>query len=207
MKIIVFGATGSIGRIVVEQALGKGYKVTAFARSQSALEIKHSNLSFIKGDVLNQQDVTCALTDHDAVVITLGAGSKGNIRAPGTRNIIEGMNQSGIKRLICLSTIGAGDSQVLLNFIWKYIMFGILLRNALDDHNEQEASVKISGLDWTIVRPGAFTDGPLTGEYKHGYLDPNEKIQLKVSRSDIANFIISCLIDDTYNHQAPCISY
>lgn len=207
MKIIIFGATGSIGCNVVEQALEKGHQVTAFARNPSALEITHSNLFLVKGDVLNKEDVTNALTDQDAVIITLGAGSKGDIRAPGTHNIVEGMKQSRIKRLVCLSTIGAGDSYHLLNFFWKYIMFGLLLRKALADHELQEKIVNNSGLDWIVVRPGAFMDGPLTGEFKHGSFDSKEKIQLKVSRSDIADFIISCLNDDTYLNKMPSLSY
>ncbi|MCG8380325.1 MAG: SDR family oxidoreductase [Proteobacteria bacterium] len=207
MKLIIFGATGSIGYQVVEKSLAQGHQVSAFARNPSTLNLEHPNLMLTAGDVLNKDLVTNTIKDHDAVIITLGAGIKGNVRSVGTENIIEGMKQHGIRRVVCLSTLGAGDSHDTLNFFWKYIMFGILLRQALADHEAQEEVLKNSGLDWIIVRPAAFTDGPATGIYKHGELDPGKNLKLKVSRDDIADFIIKCLSDDTYLHKTPGLSY
>ena len=118
MKIVVFGSTGSIGKMVVEQALAANHHVTAFLRDPAKLSVAHPNLTLVKGDVMNIDDVKRAVEGHDAVVCTLGAGAKGNVRAEGTKNIIEAMNVSHVKRLICQSSLGVGDSRGNLNFFW-----------------------------------------------------------------------------------------
>lgn len=207
MKLIVFGATGSVGRQLVKQALAQGHHVTAFARSPAALALEHPNLTLRAGDVLNQEAVTSALVNHDAVLIALGAGRKGTVRSVGTQHVVHAMQQSGIRRLVCMSTLGAGDSRALLNFFWKRIMFGFLLKHAYADHEAQEGIVRDSNLDWTVVRPGAFTKGPRTGAYKHGFLDAQEKIESKISRADVASFMLGQLNDLTYLHKTPALSY
>ena len=209
MKLIIFGATGTIGRQVVQQALEQGHHVTAFARTPSKLDIQHPNLSLFQGDVMSLSAVEQAMQGQDAVVCALGAGAKFNntVRSAGTKQIIQAMEQSGLKRLICQSTIGTGESWGNLNFYWKYIMFGFILRHVLADHQLQERYVKQSNLDWTIIRPGAFIDGPRTGQYRHGFATNDKTSQLKISRADVADFILNQLSTDLYLGKTPSLSY
>lgn len=207
MKITIFGATGTVGSLMVEKALSQGHSVTAFARQPSALTSTHAALTRYAGDVLDQQAVSDALLGHDAVLIALGAGRKGTVRSEGTRNILDAMEQHGVRRLICQSTLGAGDSHPLLNFFWKRIMFGFLLKAVFVDHQEQETIVRQSDLDWTIIRPGAFTDGRMTGLYRHGFTPSEKNIKLKISRADVADFMLKQVNADTYLHLAPGLSY
>lgn len=207
MKIAIFGAPGSVGRETVKQALENGYSVTAFVRDPGKLSIEHPNLRFVEGDVLSSEPVEKAVQGQDAVLCILGAGSKGNVRAEGTRNIIRAMEKAGVKRLICQSSLGVGDSRGTLNFWWKYIMFGLLLRAAYADHERQEKFVIQSDLDWTIIRPAAFTDGPHTGNYKHGFPGTAEGLTLKISRADVADFLLKQLRDDSYLRKTPGLSY
>ena len=86
-------------------------------------------------------------------------------------------------------------------------MFGFLLRQPFADHQKQEAYVKQSHLDWTIVRPGAFVEGERTGNYRHGFPGNDKTSQLKISRADVADFILKQLGDDFYLHQTPALSY
>ena len=206
MKLIVFGATGSIGRRLVEQALAQGHAVTAFARRPFAPDLSHPELTRLTGDVLDPAAVDAAVQGQDAALVALGAGAKGQLRAPGTRNVVEAMQRHGVRRLVCLSTLGGGDSRPLLTFFWKRIMFGLLLREAYADHQAQEAIVRESGLDWTLVRPGAFTDGPATGAYKHGFPATERGLKLKISRADVADFMLRQLGDPRYLRQAPGLS-
>ena len=207
MRLIIFGSTGSVGRLLVEQALQDNHLVTAFLRDPAKLTITHSNMKVIRGDVLNYQSVEKAMKDQNVVLCTLGAGSKGNVRAEGTRNIIRAMEYHGVKRLICQSTLGAGNSKGNLNFFWKHIMFGMLLKQAYKDHELQENYVTQSKLDWTIVRPAAFTNGRRTGNYHHGF-GPHEKgLTLKISRADVADFILKQVTQNTYLRKTPGQSY
>lgn len=207
MKLIVFGATGTIGRQVVAQALAQQHQVTAFARHPEALALEHGNLTRLAGDVLDPATVMAAVEGHDAALIALGAGRKGTVRAVGTRHVIEAMERHGVRRLVCESTLGAGDSRALLTFFWKRIMFGLLLRAVYADHEAQEAVVRKSALDWIIIRPGAFTDGPATDRYRHGFPPTTRDLKLKISRADVAGFMLRQLTDDRYLRQAPGLSY
>ena len=207
MKIIIFGSTGTIGRQLVQQALDHGHAVTAFARKPERLEATHANLTRAAGDVLDGGRVAEAIEGHHAILCALGAGRKGKVRSAGTANIVAAMERNGVRRLVCLSTLGVGDSHQNLNFFWRRVMFGWFLKDAFADHVEQEAAVAQSSLDWTIVRPGAFTGGPATGLYKHGFAATETGLDLKISRADAAGFMLRQLGDDAYLLQSPGLSY
>ena len=210
MKVIVFGATGTIGKHLVEQALVKGHQVTAFCRDGQKLnEFKHSKLTIVEGDVLHPVDVTNAIHEQEVVFVALGSGKsrKSTVRSVGTKHIIDAMKKNGVKRLICQSTLGTGESQGNLNFFWKYIMFGWFIKQVFQDHELQEKHVMESTLDWTIARPGAFTDGSHTSNYRHGFSANDRTVKLKISRADVADFLLKLGQTDSYLHQTPGLSY
>ena len=207
MKLLIFGSTGTIGRELVKQSLKQEHTVTAFARDPAKLDIKHNNLQVTRGDAMDPAGVEGAIEGHEVVLCSLGGGRKGTIRAEGTRNIINAMEKVGVRRLICQTTLGVGDSRGNLNFFWKYIMFGLLLRPMYADHVSQEDYVRQSHLDWIIVRPGAFTDGNRTGEYRHGFPSTDQTTKLKISRADVADFMLRQLADETYLSKPPGLWY
>lgn len=207
MKLLIFGATGSVGCQIVQQALEQNHIVTAFTRDRTKLNLVHPNLKVFEGNVLNFESVKAAVQGQDAVLCTIGAGRQGKIRAEGTRQIIRAMEQAGVQRFICQTTLGAGESWENLNFFWKYIMFGFLLRQAFADHVQQEAYIQQSNLDWTIVRPGAFVDGDRTGKYRYAFPCTDQTTQLKISRADVADFMLKQLTNDAYLHKMPSLSY
>jgi len=207
MKLIIFGSTGNVGRELLRQALDQGHVVTAFVREPSRIGVEHRNLAVAQGNVLDAEVVWESVQGHDAVLCALGAGRKGRVRSEGTHNLVNAMEASGVRRLICQTTLGLGDSRGNLDIFWKHIMFGMLLRTAFQDHVGQEGHVMRSTLDWTIVRPGAFTDGKRTGAYRHGFPPDDRSIQLKISRADVADFMLKQLTDPTYLHRTPGLSY
>jgi len=209
MKLVIFGATGTVGRQVVQQALDQGYTVTAFARNPVKFNLQHPQLSVIQGDVMDSEAVELAISGQDSVICVLGSGKQltSTIRSDGTQQIIQAMEKVGVRRLICQSTLGAGDSWGNLDFYWKYIMFGFILRKVFADHERQEALVQNSQLDWTIVRPGAFIDGAHTGKYRHSFPGTDRSITLKISRADVADFILKQLSDQSSLYQTPSLSY
>ena len=207
MKVLVFGATGSVGRHVVGQGLERGHEVTAFVRDPSGLDAKHERLTVVRGDVLDGASVEGAVRGQEAVLCSIGAGRKGRVRSEGTRNIVRAMEGAGVRRLVCQTTLGVGESSGNLDFFWKHVMFGFLLRDAFADHEQQEAHVRRSALDWTIVRPAAFTDGGRTGDYRHGFPPTKKGLKLKISRADVAGFMLDQLSDDAYLRQTPGLSY
>lgn len=206
MRVAIFGATGTLGRHVVTRALEQGHEVTAFTRSAANVGTTHERLTVVVGDVLDPAAVEQAVIGQEAVIVCLGSGRKGVVRAEGTRTVIQAMERTGVKRLVCQTTLGAGDSHGNLNFLWKYILFGMLLRKAMADHNVQEGYVRGSNLEWTIVRPAAFTDGPRTDSYKRDFGVGEKGLTLKISRADIAAFLVEQLDSPTYVRRTPAIS-
>jgi putative NADH-flavin reductase len=209
MKVLVFGASGGTGRELLKQALDKDMEVTAFVRDATKVEdIRHPNFAVESGNVLNVKDVNRAVAGHDAVLYTVGAGPKRTtIREQGTRIVIEAMQAAHVKRLVCLSSFGVGDSRTDLSFFTRYIVVGIFLRHAFEDHERQEAVVKTCALDWTLVRPPHLKDGARTGTYQHGLTLAYGNIEGWISRGDLADFMLKQLEDDRYIRQAPRVSY
>jgi len=210
MKVIVFGATGTIGQELIEQALEQGHEVTAFCRNPKKLNNKkQSKLNVIIGDVLDVPKVKKAINAQEIVCIALGSGKsrKSTIRSVGTKNIIAAMEECGVHRLICQTTLGAGKSNNNLNFFWKRIMFGWYLKQIFQDHELQEKYVRESNLDWTIVRPGAFSKGKLTKQYRHGFPTDDRSVKLKIAPADVADFIINQFSTTNYLYQMPGLSY
>lgn len=209
MKLVIFGATGKIGRHLVEQALELGHEVTAFVRNPQKLRAPRGNLRVVKGDVLDPAAVRSAIDGCDGVICALGMPlmNKDGLRAKGTANIIRAMEETGVKRLVCLSGLGAGDSWNLLPFHYKYLIFPLVMRRLYADHERQEAHVRNSRLDWVIVRPANFVDGEHTGAYRHGFTSEDEPVTLKISHGDVADFMLKQSADNTYLRQAPGLSY
>ena len=210
MKLILFGSTGGTGRQVMTQALEQGHDVTAFARSPEKIDQKHEKLQVVQGNVLDYPSVEQAIDGQDVVLCTLGLPAimdKSNLRANGTKNIIRAMEKTGVKRFICQSSNGVGDTRDALPFFMKYIIAPFMLRRVFADHEIQENYVKASRLDWIIVRPVALTKGDHTGSYQHGDTFDNKKVTYKISRADTADFLLKQLVDNHYLHRTPSISY
>ena len=194
MKIAIFGATGGTGIELVKQSLERGHAVTAFVRDPTPLADSGDGLTIMTGDIHDMTDVARCVQGQDAVLCALGARDlkKTMIRTAGTANIINGMKQEGVNRLIVVSAMGIGASWNSLSRFNK-LFFATLLRNARVDHEAQETAVKASDLDWTIIRPGGLVDTPGTGVYSVG-----ENIRAetsKIPRADVADLILNELAE------------
>jgi putative NADH-flavin reductase len=209
MKLVIFGSTGGTGKELLKQALDQGHNVTAYARNPARIQdIKHASLRVVCGNVLDPAVVESVVTEQEAVLVAIGAGAqRTTLREDGTRLIVEAMEKTGVQRLLCQSSLGVGDSRTNLPFFTKYIIVSVFLRHAFADHARQEAVVKQSSLDWTIVRPPHLTDGPRTASYRYGFSTTDTRINGKISRADVADFMLKQLTDDTYLHQTPGVSY
>ena len=209
MKTVIFGSTGGTGRELLTQALDQGHIVTAQVRSPDKLAgFEHEGLRVVHGDVLDPADVEGAIAGQEAVLCAIGAGPERTaLREDGTRHIVAAMEKAGVSRLVCLSSLGVGDSRANLPFFTRYVIVSIFLRHAFADHERQEAVVRNSSLEWTIIRPPHLKDGPRTGEYRHGFPVTDRNIQGWISRADVADFMLRQLTADTYIHRAPGVSY
>ena len=209
MKLIIFGSTGGTGRELVRQALSQGHDVTAFARNPTKLELDHDDVTIVQGDVTEATAVRDAVPGHDAVLCAIGAPAlvRTTVRTEGTRNIVAAMKDAGVRRLVCQSSLGVGDSLAVPMPLYVKLVFPVVLRRAFADHEGQEQLIRQSELDWTIIRPTKMADGERTGVYRCGLTDTTEKVKVKISRPDVADFMLMQLTDDSYLRLAPWVSY
>jgi putative NADH-flavin reductase len=209
MKILVAGGTSGTGRRVVEQALERGHEVTLLARDPDRLDLKHASLRVVKGDVLDVTAMGRVVSGHDAVIFAVGATLQALKQNPtvfsdGTRNTIEAMQAAGVKRLVVLSSHGTGDSKATAGFVLNRIIKPLFLAPYFDDHERQEAVVRPSPLDWVIVRPWVLTNGPAKGRYKV-VEQPGAPAHMRISRADVAGFMLSAVETDQYVRKAVSI--
>jgi putative NADH-flavin reductase len=208
MRILIVGASRGIGLETTRQALEAGHHVRALARSATGIALADPKLEKVRGDALNGPDVEAALRGVDAVVQTLGVGL-GDLFRPvhlfsdATRILIAAMRSQGVKRLICVTGFGAGDSQASISWLQR-VPFRIVFGRAYEDKSRQERLIKESGLDWRIVRPGVLTAGARTGRYK---VLPGARQWRNgmISRSNVAEFLVRQIEDVRYVHQSPVL--
>jgi putative NADH-flavin reductase len=201
MKIVIFGANGKTGSLMVEQALELGHQVTAYVRRPGAILQQHPNLKIIIGGLNDSSRLSEAIKGADACFSTLGGASltkHASEVATGIENIIKTMELTGVSRFIYLSSIGTGESRYYMGPIMRFFIVDLMLRIPMADHTVNERRLTASKLQWTVVKPGSLTDGPKTGNLKHG----SEKIMLKgspkISRANVAAFMLAQLNDSTY---------
>lgn len=215
MRVIVIGASRGIGRQTVKAALAKGYRVTAFARNPAALGIQDPHLRLQAGDVLDTSSLRKAIASHDVVICTLGLPTRQAIGLPfakrsyvlstGTKNILDAMQQKHIKRFICVTAIGAGDSVSQCTLEARLsLRYG--LRWLFKEKDAQEQLIKSSsGVEWTIIRPTALTDGRKKGALAEG--KAHFGILSHISRADVAAAMLEMIDQKTSYHQARILSY
>ena len=209
MRIVIFGATGKTGHHLVAQALSAGHEVRAFVRDASRLPMRHERLQIVEGDVLDATWVEQAVSNTDAVLSALGhtKTSTNGVQTVGMENIVGAMKKNGVSRLVSLTGAGVRDEKDSPKLVDR--VFGLLLKllqpAVLEDAERHAEVIKASDLDWVIMRAPRLTDGPKTGEYRVGYVGKNSGT--KISRADVADFMLRQLIDDEYLRQQPMISY
>ena len=209
MKIVVFGATGGIGRCLVDQALAMGHAVTAAVRNPALINAARDHLRVVQCDVMEAPGVLAAVEGQQAVLVALGSDAKGPTRlySQSTRNIITAMEEKGVRRLILVSNFlvlsetprDAGGKAML--FLGR-----IYLRNILPDQRQALEEVRQSHLEWVVVRPLALVNASGTGTYRVA-LDGLPPRGRRIARADVADFMLRQLTSSEYVRTIPSLAY
>jgi putative NADH-flavin reductase len=206
-KLVIFGATGGTGRQIVAQALQQGHEVTAFVRSPGKLPAGE-RLHVVTGDVTADVDaIARAVSDQDAAISALGRGNSlksENLISRSMRTLVPAMEKQGVRRLIVVSAFGVGETRRDATWLQR-MMVRLMLRDLYADKAAADEYLRSSALDWTLVEPTMLTNGPLTGTYRAG-----ERLKMRglprISRADVAHFVLAQLDDVTYSRRSAAIS-
>jgi putative NADH-flavin reductase len=208
VKILIIGATGGTGRILLDKALEQGHQVTALARNPSAVAPRDYRPRVLRGNALDPEAVEAAVAGQDAVLSVLGTRSTKptTLFSASTANLVDAMKKHGVRRLVCLTGIGAGDSKGHGGILYDRVLLPFVVRNQYEDKDRQEEIIRRSGLEWVIVRPARLTNKSAKGKYQV-FLSGDSYRATTISREDVSAFILAQLSEDHYLHQTPVISY
>ena len=205
--LLVVGASRGIGLETVRQALAAGHHVRALARSADGIPITHAALEKLQGSALAAGDVDGAVAGCDAVITALGTAptlQPVHLFSTSIGLVIEAMKRHGVRRLIAVTGIGAGDSRGTGGLFYSKLFQPLLLGQIYQDKDREEALIRTSGLDWTIVRPGYLTRFARTGKYR-ALTDSSQWEGGFISRANVADFLIGQIDDQSFLREPPLL--
>jgi putative NADH-flavin reductase len=195
MKVLVIGGTRGIGREVVAAAHAAGHSLTLLARNAERISLPVTGVRVVVGDAGDADDIERSVAGQDAVVWTVGIGPTRrpvDLFSRSTQFLLAAMAKHGVRRLLCVTGVGAGDSRGHGGFVYDRILQPLFLKTIYEDKDRQEQQLRMSDVDWTIVRPGRLTNAPATGLVR-ALTDLKGVTAGKVSRADVAGFIVEHL--------------
>jgi putative NADH-flavin reductase len=209
MRIAIIGASRGIGYELLRIALEEGHEVTALVRNPAKLNISDSRLKIVEGDILDTASVTAVTAGQDAVCVCIGippTRKPVNVFSRGIECALAAIGRESHQKLIAVTGIGAGDSKGHGGFFYDRVINPLLLGTIYADKDRQESIIKASDVKWLIVRPGFLTNGPRTGKYR-AIENLSGATSGKISRNDVADFMLKQLTTPTYFGKTPLLTY
>jgi uncharacterized protein YbjT (DUF2867 family) len=203
MSIVVFGANGPTGRLLVAHALAAGHQVIAVTRRPDKFPQQHPNLTVARADVLDASAVEGVVSGADAILSTLGApyGRKQvAVYSVGARNILTAMERHQVRRIVVVSSSATdpkpyADAGFFFNRVVQPFVVNVLGKTVYEDMRRMEELIRNSEVDWTIVRPSGLFDADFVSDYE---LAENHIAGRFTARSDLAADMLAQIDDERY---------
>lgn len=202
MRLTVFGANGPTGRLLVDQALAAGDRVTAVTRHPDGIPPREGR-TVVGADVADADAVDAVIAGSDAVLSALGVSYSRkpiSVYSQGATNIIAAMHRHGVKRLVVVSSAPldpayrASDS-LFFTRVLEPLFMRRPGRTTYDDMRRMESLVRASELDWTIIRSCWLFDAAAVTDYR---LAENSAGGMFTARADLAASMLAQLADDRF---------
>ena len=209
MNVVIFGATGQTGRLLTERAVANGHVVTAFVRDPARLNAARDSVRIAQADILDSTAVDRAVAGQHAVLVALGTATRRGspqVLPQGIRHILDAMERHGVRRIVVLSAAGALHEHAGSLFGHVGLMLArAYLPRVYAEHRAMLEELRKRDLDWIAVRPVILTNGPYTGRYRI-VVEGIPRGGYRVSRADVADFMIRQLTSDEFVRKMPAIA-
>ena len=210
MKLLVIGAAGKTGKLIVERAVAAGHHVSALTHVHEDGNPKEESFApgvdVIHGDARNPSRLDQVMAGQDAVIDAIGGTTPfldTDLETSSAKVVIDVMKRNNVKRLIVISVMGAGDSKEHAGFFYEHLLIPTFLRGAIKDKESMEAAIEQSGLDFLIVRPPMLSDSDAKGQV---HIVTGEEKATGITRADLAQFLVDNLESTQYLGQAVTIT-
>jgi putative NADH-flavin reductase len=208
MRLLIAGASGRTGRLLVERALERGHEVTALVRASSRLDACDDRLRVVVGDVLEPGTLTAAVEAQDAVISVLAPRPRtnGRVYVEGTHNLADAAVRAGVRRFIAVSAEGAGADPGALPSAYRLVMRIPVVARLYPDIAlmERELRARID-LDWTVVRPPILTNAARGGAVRE-VVGPAVPGGLLLPRADLADYLLDLAEKGTHLRESVAVA-
>jgi len=216
MKILILGATGRTGRLIVEEALKQGYDLNVLVRDKNKASFSSKSIKVYQGTPTRRADLAAAMQGCDLIISALGIVRASdapwsklitakNFISESIKNVIAEADQQNVKRLITVSAWGVGETKKEIPFWLRWLINYTNLGPVYEEHEKEEKLLANSDLNWTAVRPVALNDSEKTKTLKVSF-NNFPKPSLQISRQSVAKFIVNIAKSDKYDMKSPTIS-
>ena len=216
MKILILGATGRTGRLIVEEALKQGYDLNVLVRDKNKISFSSKSIKVYQGTPARQTDLAIAMQGCDLVISALGIVRASdapwsklitakNFISESIKNVIAEADQQNLKRLITVSAWGVGETKKEIPFWLRWLINHTNLGPVYAEHEAEEKLLANSNLNWTAVRPVALNESKKIKTLKVSF-NNLPKPSLQISRQSVAKFIVDIVKSDKYDMKSPTIS-
>ena len=208
MKVLVLGATGSVGQHILRLGIERGHELTALVRNPEKLKSWERRVRVVKGDALDKDSVEQAVRGQEAAIYAIGIKTIGRttLFSESARILIDAMERNRVKRLVCITGVGAGETKGHGGFLYDRILFPLVTKRVYADKEVQETLIQKSPLDWVIVRPAVFREGGPSGKLE-AVTDVRGVTLTRVSRVEVAAFVLDQLTDVRYLRRAVFVGH
>ena len=216
MKILILGATGRTGRLIVEEALKQGYELNVLVRDKNKISFSSKSIKVYQGTPARQTDLAAAMQGCDLIISALGIVRASdapwsklitakNFISESIKNVIAEADQQNLKRLITVSAWGVGETKKEIPFWLRWLINHTNLGPVYAEHEAEEKLLANSNLNWTAVRPVALNESKKIKTLKVSF-NNFPKPSLQISRQSVAKFIVDIVKSDMYDMKSPTIS-
>ncbi len=205
MKIVLFGATGKTGIIVLELALKAGHEVTAVVRDSSKLTISHENLTVKTVNRFDKRYVIDVSKGAELAISCLGgdANNKSTLLSDMMKIIVAAIKEAGVKEIFHISSAGIHDE---MPGVVAKLFVKLFFKNAIADHKIAAECIINSGLDYLILRPLSLVDGEMTKNFRTSD-NSVPKGGKNINRADVAYFLVEAIGKKEYKNKSISLCY